>query len=57
MPKGEPQVAKKRKNKIPVTFNEEQLALIEEYEGIMGNTTAEIIRNIVINWLLDKRKS
>jgi hypothetical protein len=57
MPKGAQKEPKKRKNKVPVTFNEEQLSLIEEYNGIMGNTNAEIIRNIVINWLLDKRKS
>ena len=46
--------SKKRKEKIPITFNNEQIKLIENYEGIMGNTKAEIIRNIVINWLLEK---
>lgn len=54
--KGNSKDTKKSKTKIPVTFNEEQLKLIEEYEGIMGNTKSEIIRNIVINWLLDTRK-
>lgn len=43
-----------KKEKIPITFNSEQLKLIEDYMGILGNTKAEIIRNIVINWLLDK---
>jgi len=43
-----------QKEKIPVTFNGEQLKIIEKYTGIMGNTRAEIIRNIVINWLLEK---
>lgn len=55
MPKEEGKAGKKR-GKIPVTFNEEQLELIEKYTGIMGNTTAEIIRTIVINWLLERRK-
>jgi len=44
----------KTKEKIPITFNNEQLKIIERYTGIMGNTRAEIIRNIVINWLLEK---
>lgn len=44
----------KKKEKIPITFNEEQLRRIEAHMGILGNTKAEIIRNIVINWLLDK---
>lgn len=49
-------MTKKSKEKIPITFNEEQLKLIEQFDGIMGNTKAEIIRNIVINWLLERGK-
>lgn len=49
-----PKVTKKSKEKIPITFNEEQIDLIEQYGGVLGNTKAEIIRNIVINWLLEK---
>ena len=56
MTKGNSKVPKKRKEKIPITFNEDQLDLIGKYMGILGNTKAEIIRNIVINWLLDKDK-
>jgi hypothetical protein len=54
MTKGIPKVSQKSKEKIPITFNSEQLRLIEEYTGVMGNTKAEIIRNIVINWLLNR---
>lgn len=54
MVKGVPKVTKKEKEKIPITFNSEQLKLIEEHTGILGNTKAEIIRNIVINWLLER---
>ena len=54
MGKGILKVSKKSKGKIPITFNSEQLRLIEQYGGVMGNTKAEIIRNIVINWLLEK---
>jgi len=48
--------SEKDKEKIPVTFNVEQLKLIEEHRGILGNTRAEIIRNIVINWILNNKK-
>lgn len=51
---GIPKDTKKEKEKIPVTFNEKQLEMIEKYFGILGNTKAEIIRNIVINWIIDK---
>lgn len=54
MVKGIPKVSQKDKEKIPITFNSEQIKLIEEHTGILGNTKAEIIRNIVINWLLDR---
>lgn len=43
------------KLKIPVTLNSDQLKLIESYKGILGNTKAEIIRNIVINWMLNNK--
>ena len=56
--KGIPKVSKKgegKKMKIPITFNAEQIKLIENLEGILGNTKAEIIRNIVINWILTNK--
>ncbi|PIN89394.1 CopG family transcriptional regulator [Candidatus Pacearchaeota archaeon CG10_big_fil_rev_8_21_14_0_10_32_14] len=55
MSRGNPKVSNKIKNKIPITFNDIQLKLIEEHMGILGNTRAEVIRNIVINWLLTKK--
>jgi hypothetical protein len=51
-----PKVPVKAKGKIPVTFNEKQLEMIEKHAGVLGNTKAEIIRNIVINWILEKEK-
>ena len=59
MAKSNPKVTKRdiaEKEKIPITFNSEQLKLIEDYKGILGNTKAEIIRNIVINWILERKK-
>jgi hypothetical protein len=49
-------VTKKDKDKIPVTFNEDQIRLIEQFKGILGNTKAEIVRNIVINWIINNKK-
>lgn len=45
-----------KKEKIPVTFSDAQIQILEKYMGIFGNTKAEIVRNIVINWLFDKEK-
>ena len=45
-----------KKLKIPVTLNSQQLNLIDGYIGILGNTKAEVIRNIVINWVLNNNK-
>ncbi len=53
-PKSNSKVSQGGVRKIPVTLNKEQLERILVYKGIMGNKPAEIIRNIVINWLLGK---
>ncbi len=55
MPKSSLKDTKRGKGKVPVTFNQQQIQLIEKFMGIMGNTKAEIIRNIVINWLLQQK--
>ena len=44
---------KKDSEKIQVTFNKEQIRLIKKYRGIFGEDSAEIVRHIVANWLLD----
>ena len=44
----------KESDKVQVTFNRTQLALIDEYKGIFGDTRAEVVRYIVTNWLLEK---
>lgn len=45
-----------KKEKIPVTFSGAQIELLGKYMGILGNTKAEIVRNIVINWIFEKEK-
>ncbi len=56
MSKSISKVTQNKKEKIPITFNKEQIELIQKHTGVMGNTKAEIIRNIVINWLLQKEE-
>lgn len=45
---------KKDSNKIQVTFNKEQIKLIRQHKGIFGEEDAEIVRYIVINWVIEK---
>jgi len=40
--------------KIQITLTEDQIKLIESFKGKMGNTQAEIIRNICLAWLSEK---
>lgn len=40
--------------RIQVTFTKEQWELIEKLKGEMGITDSEIVRNIVLGWLMEK---
>lgn len=40
--------------KIQVSFSDRQMALLEHLKGELGETDAEIVRNIVIAWLAEK---
>jgi Ribbon-helix-helix protein, copG family. len=40
--------------RIQVTFTKEQWDLIEKMKGEMGITDSEIVRNIVMGWLMEK---
>jgi hypothetical protein len=44
----------KESKKVQVIFTKEQYDLIQKMRGEMGNTTSEIVRNIVIGWLMEK---
>jgi hypothetical protein len=39
---------------IQVTFTKEQWDLIEKLKGELGITDSEVIRNIVLGWLMEK---
>ncbi|WP_324735093.1 hypothetical protein VFC49_07925 [Thermococcus sp. SY098] len=40
--------------RVQVTFTKNQWELIEKFRGILGQTDAEIVRNIVLTWLSEK---
>lgn len=40
--------------KIQVSFSDKQIALLENFKGELGETDADIVRNIVIAWLAEK---
>ena len=42
------------KKRVQVAFTKDQWNLIEKLRGEMGDTDANIIRNIVISWLCEK---
>ncbi|MBT3303805.1 hypothetical protein HN592_01285 [Candidatus Woesearchaeota archaeon] len=37
--------------KIPTSLNKEQLAIIEGLQGVYGNSSASVIRNILVMWI------
>jgi len=43
----------KDSKKIQIILTKEQYELIQKLHGEMGNSTSEIVRNIIINWLLE----
>ena len=41
-------------HRIQVSFTDEQWKLLKMLKGSMGNTDADLIRNIVVAWLSEK---
>jgi hypothetical protein len=42
------------RHKVQVSFTDDQWKLLKMLKGSMGNTDADIIRNIVVAWLSEK---
>lgn len=42
------------KKRIQVTFSNSQYEVIKKLKGELGVTDSEVVRNVVINWLIDK---
>jgi len=40
--------------KIQVSFSDRQLELMERLKGELGETDADVVRNIVVAWLAEK---
>jgi len=40
--------------RVQVTFNSEQWKIISKMKSSMGNTDADVVRNIVLAWLAEK---
>lgn len=43
-----------RNKRVNVSLSENQLALIRQLKGTMGNSDSEIVRNIVLAWFSEK---
>ena len=43
-----------KSKRIQVIFTEKQYDIIQKLKGEMGDSDSEVIRNVVINWLMDK---
>ncbi len=44
----------KMSKRVQVTFTDEQWEILQRFKGRMGESDADIIRNIVIAWLSEK---
>jgi len=40
--------------RVQITFNSEQWKIISKMKGSLGNTDADLVRNIVLAWLAEK---
>jgi hypothetical protein len=48
------EMRKKEMKRVQITFSIEQWELIKKLKGEMGVADSEVIRNIVIAWLVEK---
>ena len=40
--------------RVQITFNSQQWKIISKMKGSLGNTDADVVRNIVLAWLAEK---
>lgn len=44
----------KEKIRVQVMFTKEQYNLVQKMKGELGLSDSEVVRNIVVNWLLER---
>ena len=44
---------KRETRRIQVVFTQEQYELLQKLKGEMGSSDSEVVRNIVLNWLME----
>ncbi len=49
-------VDKKEVVKVQVTFTKKQMEIMRNYQDIFGESDAEIVRAIIMNWLVLKKE-
>lgn len=49
-------VKKKEVVKVQLTLTKKQMEIIRKYRDIFGESDAEIVRAIVVNWLISKKE-
>lgn len=47
---------KKEVVKVQATFTKKQMELLRQYKNIFGETDAELVRAVVMNWLISKKE-
>ena len=43
----------KEKRRVQVIFTREQYEILQKLKGEMGSSDSEVVRNIVLNWLME----
>ncbi|HRZ86151.1 MAG TPA: CopG family transcriptional regulator [Candidatus Paceibacterota bacterium] len=49
-------IKKKEVVKVQLTLTKKQMEIIRKYKDIFGESDAEIVRAIVVNWLISKKE-
>jgi hypothetical protein len=48
-------MSNKKPKRVLVTFTHEQWNILESLKGEIGRSDADVVRNIIVTWLIDKK--
>lgn len=48
-------MSNKKPKRVLVTFTPEQWSILESLKGQIGRSDADVVRNIIVTWLIDKK--